>query len=138
MKIKTSLVGYTVLVAGMSVLAANVAGMLMAPKPPKDKPEVKTVTYARDIRPVFEQACFKCHGPEKQKAKLRLDSLEAALKGGKDGKVIAPGHSGGSLLYRAVAQLGDPDLWMPAGKNAKPLPPEQVTLIKTWIDQGAK
>jgi hypothetical protein len=138
MKIITSLFGLGVSLAVMSVLAVNVAGMLMAPKPSKDKAEARAVTYANDIRPIFEQACFKCHGPDKQKAKLRLDSLEAALKGGKDGKVIEPGNSGKSLLFRAVAHLGDPDEWMPGGKNAKPLAPEQVSLIKTWIDQGAK
>src|SRR5438477_1920579 len=53
----------------------------------------KGVTYAKDIKPIFEKSCIKCHGAEKQKGKLRLDSLQAALKGGEDGKVILPGDS---------------------------------------------
>ncbi len=46
-------------------------------------PASKTgVTFAADIKPIFEKSCIKCHGAEKQKAKLRLDSLEATKKGG--------------------------------------------------------
>ncbi|MEK7707333.1 MAG: c-type cytochrome domain-containing protein, partial [Verrucomicrobiota bacterium] len=43
------------------------------------------VTYAGDIKPIFDKSCIKCHGAEKPKAKLRLDSLAGALKGGEDG-----------------------------------------------------
>src|SRR6266851_3366600 len=68
--------------------------------PPSDK---KGVTYATDIKPIFEKSCIKCHGPEKQKGKLRLDTLEAALKGGEDGKVIEPGKSAESMLVHNVA-----------------------------------
>ena len=74
-------------------------------------PAAKTgVTYAADVKPIFEKSCFKCHGPEKQKAKLRLDSLEAALKGGQDGKVVEPGKSAESILIANVAHLGDEEL----------------------------
>src|ERR1700688_4379525 len=55
------------------------------------------VTYAKDIRTILEASCFRCHGSQKPKADLRLDSLEAILKGGEDGKVIAPGNSKKSL-----------------------------------------
>src|SRR5215475_3888164 len=53
--------------------------------PASDK---KGVTYEADIKPIFEKSCVKCHGAERQKGKLRLDSLAAILKGGEDGKVI--------------------------------------------------
>src|SRR5881409_4482704 len=72
--------------------------------PPADK---KGLTYAKDIRPLFEASCFRCHGEEKQKGELRLDSLEAVLKGGEDGKVVIPGDSKKSLLVAAVAQISD-------------------------------
>src|SRR4030095_13649004 len=72
----------------------------------------KGVTYAKDIRPLFEATCFRCHGEEKQKGGLRLDSLEAVLKGGEDGKVIVPGNSKKSLLVAAVAQVNE-DVVMP-------------------------
>src|SRR5215208_2802767 len=51
------------------------------------------VTFAKDIRPLFEKSCFRCHGEEKQKGDLRLDSLEDVLKGGEDGKVVVAGSS---------------------------------------------
>lgn len=72
--------------------------------PPSAK---KGLTYAKDIRPILEETCFRCHGEERQRGKLRLDSLEAALKGGEDGKVISPGDSKKSQLVIAVAQLDD-------------------------------
>jgi mono/diheme cytochrome c family protein len=106
--------------------------------PASDK---KGVTYAADIKPIVEKSCVTCHGPEKAKGKLRLDSLEAALKGGEDGKVVEPGNSAGSMLIKNVAHLGDPDDYMPPPKNKAgipPLTPEQIGLIRAWIDQGAK
>src|SRR5207249_7557287 len=72
--------------------------------PPADK---KGVTYAKDIRPMLEASCFRCHGEEKQKGELRLDNLEAVLKGGEDGKVLVPGNSKKSLLVAAVARIDD-------------------------------
>src|SRR6266576_6683339 len=67
--------------------------------PPADK---KGVTYASDIKPLFEKSCIKCHGTEKQKGKLRLDTLEAVLKGGQDGKVVEAGASAKSMLVHNV------------------------------------
>src|SRR5947209_2263701 len=82
--------------------------------PASDK---QNVTYTQDIKPMFDKACISCHGKDKAKAKLRLDSLEAALKGGEDGKVIEPGNSAGSMLVQNVAHIGDPDDYMPPPKN---------------------
>ena len=99
------------------------------------------VTYASDIKPIFEKSCIKCHGAEKQKGKLRLDSLAAALKGGQDGKVVEPGDSAGSMLVHNVAHLGDEDDYMPPPDNKDKIPPltkDQIGLIRAWIDQGAK
>src|SRR3974390_2335076 len=99
------------------------------------------VTFAADIQPLFEKSCFECHGEKKAKAKLRLDSKEAALKGSEHGKVIEPGNSAGSVLVHNVAHAGDPDDFMPPPKNKAgigPLSVEQIGLIRAWIDQGAK
>ncbi|MBM3875167.1 MAG: hypothetical protein FJ386_00390 [Verrucomicrobia bacterium] len=95
------------------------------------------VTFAKDIKPLFESACFKCHGAEKQKGKLRLDTLAAALKGGESGKCIVPGKSADSSLVKAVARLNEDDAMPPADKG-KPLTAAEVGLIRAWIDQGAK
>lgn len=103
--------------------------------PASDK---KGVTYVSDIKPIFQKSCFKCHGPEKQKAKLRLDSLNAALKGSENGKVVDPGNSAKSVLVHNVARIGDEDDWMPPVDKGDPLTKDQVGLIRAWIDQGAK
>jgi mono/diheme cytochrome c family protein len=99
------------------------------------------VTYATDIKPIFDKSCTRCHGADKPKAKLRLDSLEGVLKGGEDGKMVAPGNSAGSVLVHNVAHAGDPDGYMPPPKNKANIPPltkDQVGLIRAWIDQGVK
>ncbi len=67
----------------------------------------KNVTYAKDIRPLLEASCFRCHGEQRPKGGLRLDSLEAVLKGGDDGKVVVAGDSKKSLLVAAAAQVND-------------------------------
>jgi mono/diheme cytochrome c family protein len=94
------------------------------------------VDYARDIRPLFETHCYECHGPKKQEAGLRLDQRAAALKGGDLGRDIAPGSSAESLLVKALEGTSDEVSRMPEKKE--PLSAEQIALIKTWIDQGAK
>lgn len=100
------------------------------------------VTFDADIKPIFQDNCVKCHnseGPKKPKAGLALNTREGVLKGSKHGPVIKIGDSAHSQLVRAVAHIGDdPDDYMPKGKDAKPLTPEQIGLIRAWIDQGAK
>ena len=98
------------------------------------------VTYATDIKPIFDTSCTKCHGGDKPKAHLRLDSLAGALMGGEDGKVVEPGSSATSLLLANIAHVGDPDDYMPPPKNKAgigPLTKEQIGLIRAWIEQGA-
>jgi hypothetical protein len=117
-----------------------------APIDPKLLPPVSAkqgVTYAADIQPIFEKACYPCHSAKKPKpkGKLRLDSLDAVMKGGEDGPAVVPGDSVKSPLVANVAHVGDPDDYMPPPKNKAHIPPltaEQVGLIRAWIDQGAK
>jgi hypothetical protein len=102
--------------------------------PAAKKPDV---TYARDIKPVLEKSCFKCHGEEKQKAKLRVDSIDAIKKGSENGPVIVVGKSEKSSLVHTVAGLIE-DMQMPPEGKADPLTKEQIGLLRAWIDQGAK
>ena len=96
----------------------------------------RTVDFVRDIRPIFEAKCYSCHGPQKQKAQLRLDRKADALKGGDShAPDIIPGKSADSPLIRFVAGLV-PDMKMPA--KGEPLSPEQIGLLRAWIDQGAQ
>jgi len=94
------------------------------------------VDFVKQIQPILQQQCVKCHGPEKQKAKLRLDSKEAAMKGGKDGVVIVAADAAKSELYRRITlPKGDDDI-MP--NEGDPLSKEQTDLIRDWINQGAE
>jgi mono/diheme cytochrome c family protein len=123
----------------LTTLAADKKAVDVSKIPPAS--DKKGVTYEADIKPIFEKSCVKCHGAEKQKGKLRLDSLAATLKGGEDGKVIEAGNSAKSLLVHNVAHVGDEDMFMPPPDNKdkiQPLTKEQVGLIRAWIDQGAK
>ena len=142
-QLQTMIMNGKTVIGGMGVLAVTILASAkdvdVSKLPPASSQ--KGVTYAKDIKPIFDKSCVSCHGAEKQKAKLRLDSLAATLKGGEDGKVIEPGNSAKSMLVHNVARVGDEDKWMPPPDNKAKIPQltaEQVGLIRAWIDQGAK
>ena len=120
----------------LPLLSLSAADVDLSKLPPASTK--KGLTFDTDIKPLFEKSCFKCHGSEKQKGKLRLDSLDTALKGGENGNIIEPGSSAKSKVVIAVARLGDPDEAMPPEDKGKPWDKEQVGLLRAWIDQGAK
>jgi len=96
----------------------------------------RPVDFAREVQPLFARHCYSCHGPEKQKGQLRLDRKADALKGGDShAPDILPGKSAESPLIRFVAGL-DKDLLMPP--KGERLSAEQISLLRAWIDQGAK
>lgn len=191
MKQTTAILALTL--ATSAAWSAQAANIDLSKLPPAAKQ--KGVTYAKDIKPLFEASCLRCHGEERQKGGLRLDSLESALKGGEDGKVIEAGKSEKSALVIAVARIDEekamPPVFKPRGPGGpggprgaggppggdqgrggrgpggpgnsgapggpggprgqggpggpggfgpppKPLTPDQVALVRAWIDQGAK
>ena len=95
------------------------------------------VTYAKDIKPLFDKSCIKCHGEEKQKGKLRLDSLEWILKGSDGEDIVNKGKSADSELVHSIARVNEDEAMPPEGKG-DPYSKEQIGLIRAWIDQGAK
>lgn len=121
------------LAVGIQTAQATNADISKLP-PTSDK---KGVTFEKDIRPILAQNCIRCHGERNPKGKLRLDSLEAVLKGGEDGKAVVIGNSTKSSIVLFTARLNEDDA-MPPGKMGKPLTREEVGLIRAWIDQGAK
>ena len=137
MKTKTKTIIFSTLAALAATSFLTLAADVDVSKLPPASKETG-VTYDKDIKPIFEKSCFKCHGPEKQKGKLRLDSLEAALKGGENAPDIVPNNSAKSALVHSIARIGDPDEAMPPEKKGEPLTKEQVGLVRAWIDQGAK
>lgn len=92
--------------------------------------------FTRDVEPVLIKRCFECHGPDQQKAGLRLDSKAAALKGGKSGKpALVPGQADESELLRRVATPDPDDVMPPKGDR---LTPEQVVVLRAWVTAGAE
>jgi ankyrin repeat protein len=92
------------------------------------------VDFGRDVLPLLRQNCFTCHGPNMQMNNFRLDRRSTAMRGGTR-SVIVPGSSASSRLYLRLAgnkEFGNP--MPPTGA----LKPEQVALMKAWIDQGAE
>ena len=113
--IKLNLALFVTTALGLAVACADDTTASTPTLPPAS---TKTgVTFATDIKPIFDASCVKCHtstGTRPPAAKLALDSL-------------------------TVAHIGDDsDGFMPKGKNAKQLTPDQIGLIRAWIDQGAK
>ncbi len=179
---------------GFSALAAPVDWSKLPPASTNAE-----VTFAKDIAPILKASCVRCHGAQRPRAGLRLDSLTGVMAGTENGAVLKAGDSANSLLVKSVSQL-DPKTAMPPkprgsrgprgpqgtnapaagqrlesivhrdgelhgtntitmrergpdgpqgtnapgqrprnfGPPAKPLTPEQVGLVRAWIDQGAK
>ncbi len=114
------------LIRGLSALAVLIL--------PATSRAAEKVDFARDIRPILSNKCFKCHGPATQKSKLRLDDRDAAIKKG----AIAPGkHSDSELLARVVLPDSD-DRRMPPADVGERLTADQVAKLKAWIEQGAE
>lgn len=92
--------------------------------------------FASTVLPVLERTCVSCHGPEKAKSDLRLDTLAAVRKGGKNGPVLKPGDSSVSPLVQRLLLPPDHDDRMPP--EGKPQPTvEEIAALKRWIDAGA-
>lgn len=88
--------------------------------------------FERQIRPLLAEHCISCHGPDKQKNELRLDSREAVLRGGVSGPAVATGDPAASLLVQVIDYAGDIQM-PPQGK----LPDEAVEAVRHWIAAGA-
>lgn len=95
----------------------------------------RAVVFSDLVQPVLEEKCYNCHNSSKQKGKLRLDSPEFILKGGKHGEVLVAGNAANSELYkRLLLPEEDDDRMPPKGKTQ--LTEEEIELIRWWIAQG--
>jgi hypothetical protein len=109
--------------------AAEIPGAKLPPA------ATRKVDFDHDVKPIFDNSCVRCHGPEKPKSHFRLDNEADALKGGKEGVDIFPGQSGRSPLIRYVSGADDEIEMPPPGKGH--LTDDQIGLLRAWIDQGA-
>jgi uncharacterized membrane protein len=92
--------------------------------------------YGARIHSIFEQHCFTCHGPNKHKSNLRLDSYASLMRGGKHGPVIKSGNVQSSELFRRITLPATDDDFMPK-ENKRPVSADEVKLIELWIAAGA-
>src|SRR5437764_9300273 len=123
----------------MPVFACWLMSVLAAPAADKSGP-APAIDFNRDIRPIFSENCFKCHGPDEKerKAKLHFDRKEDAFKAAKSGDfAIVPGDPAKSAMIARITSK-DPDEVMPPVKTGKKLTPRQIDLLTSWIAQGAK
>ena len=91
--------------------------------------------FAEVVQPILVQRCGSCHGPERQKAGLRLDSLETLLKGGESGPAFVAGKAGESLMIKRLLLPLDHEDHMPPEGRPQPTPAE-ITTLQWWIECG--
>jgi WD40 repeat protein len=124
------------------VLALAVPGLAFADKKKGSQPiqvvELKRsapVSYEKDVEPILVNKCAFCHSGNIKEGKLDMAGYETLIKGGKRGAPVVPGKAEASLLYKLAGKTAKP---MMPPKSEEPLTPEELALIKLWIDQGAK
>src|SRR5262249_7347933 len=117
------------LTVGLGFVAALLA--LPTTSAAADKASPTAVTFDKDVLPLFEAKCLRCHGGKDQKAGLDLRSKAGLLKGGESGPALQPGAADKSVLWEKLAADK-----MPPGKEK--LSAAEKALIRAWIDQGAR
>jgi len=140
-----------------TLFALSCAGLLLttlpsraADKAPSKPPDIsklppaaaKTgVTFEKDIRPILEKSCLKCHSGKRPKSKYSMEKLDSLIKGGSsDEAAIIAGKSDKSPFVWYMADLVEEMEMPPLEKREKypPMTKDQIALIRAWIDQGAK
>ena len=92
--------------------------------------DIGSVSYAKDVRPILESRCKKCHMGEHVSEGLDMNTYESLLKGSQNGPVINPGNAGDSLLVQKIMKGEMP-------KRGPKLTPVQIQIITDWINAGA-
>src|SRR5688572_26647595 len=110
--------------AGLLMMVAT-AGAVIPPE--------QVEFFEKKVRPVLAEQCYKCHGADKQKADLRLDSREAVLKGADTGPVLVPGDPTKSSLIKSIRHEGD----SPMPEKAPKMPDDQIAALTEWVKLGA-
>ena len=89
--------------------------------------------FEKHVRPVLAEQCYKCHGPEKQKSELRVDSRAALLKGSDQGPAIVPGKPEESALIKSIRHEGDSKMPEKGPKLSDP----EIAALTEWVKLGA-
>jgi len=99
-------------------------------------PLMERPVFTGIIEPILQERCVSCHGAEKHKGELRLDTLNGLLRGGQDGPVVKAGHATDSPLVQSILSPLDADGHMPPEDHPQPTA-EEISLIEWWINGGA-
>jgi len=110
----------------LSVICILISAACAAPAPEQIE------FFEKSVRPVLADHCYKCHGAEKQKGDLRLDSREAILKGADTGPVVVPGDPAKSSLIQSIRH--EIDNKMP--EKAPKLSQEKIAALTAWVKMG--
>jgi mono/diheme cytochrome c family protein len=115
--------------------AATLAAATYTPKksePPKPLTTAQKAEYTKLIQPMFDAHCISCHGPKKEKGKLRLDTLEATLKGGKNPTFVIGKPNSSMLLSRVFLDRTAGDVMPP--KDEKPMTEKQKEALYAFVE----
>lgn len=115
---------------GPGMMGRSAPPPVVTPAPTATPGGMATVSYRRDVQPIFDGSCVRCHGGQ---GGLYLDSYDHVMAGGAHGPVVVPGDPEASELLRRIRGLSQPQ--MPLG--APPLSPAAIDTIATWIAEGA-
>jgi uncharacterized membrane protein len=118
------------LVTGFIIFQNSTTNIVIDTRPSETTVSVENVSYSRDIYPLVERRCIKCHSGDFPSEGLNLESYESLMSGSQNGQVIVAGDSNNSLLFEKI-KSGE----MP--KRGSDLTAEQIQLIQQWIDEGA-
>lgn len=105
------------------------------PATPVDDATVRTVSFEKDVLPILDARCVECHGPDKVKGSLRMDTAAELFSGDKEWWTVIPGDPDKSLLLERIElPADDPDAMPPKGDR---LTTEETETIRRWIAEGA-
>lgn len=119
-----------VFVCAFVIFQSNSTNIVTAAQPSETTVSMENVSFSSDIYPLVERRCIKCHGGEFPSAGLSMESYESLMSGSQNGEVIVAGDANNSLLFEKI-ESGE----MP--KRGQHLTPEQIELIRQWINEGA-
>lgn len=118
----------------IGLLAAADVQPIAVSVPRRDQP----VSYANEVSEFLAERCVGCHSSALAENKLNLEDVAGMLKGGKSGPAIVAGKADESLMFLMAAHRKEPAMPPVDKPQNKPLTPEELGLLKLWIDQGAK
>lgn len=126
------------LIASLAALFLSASATLAEPIPVTMPTRKEPVSYSKDVADILDGKCTGCHSSALAENKLNLEDVAGMLKGGKRGPAIVRGKAEESLLFKMAAHRVDPVMPPKDKKDQKPLTPEELGILKLWIDAGAK